>query len=81
MIGPIVAQDLKMAETLVRHCFATRPSAHMRIDSDPTLGLSDRLPALGLKKASWGTVMIRGTIERAPEGAPAVYGLVSQAYS
>ncbi|WP_299747786.1 GNAT family N-acetyltransferase [uncultured Tateyamaria sp.] len=81
MIGPIVAPDLKMAETLVRHCLATRPGVHMRIDSDPTLGLSNRLPALGLKKTSWGTVMVRGTIERAPEGAPSVYGLASQAYS
>lgn len=77
VIGPIVAPDPEMAEILVRHCLATHPGVHMRIDSDPTLGLSNRLPALGLKKASRGTVMVRGTIER----APTVYGLISQAYS
>lgn len=81
VVGPIVAPDLETAEILVRHCLAMHPGTEMRIDSDPLLGLSDRLPALGLNKVSWGTVMMRGTLGCAQEHAPIVFGLANQAYS
>ena len=81
VIGPLVAPDVDTAEALVRHCLAAHPGVQLRIDSDPVLGLSDRLPALGLAKASWGTVMVRGELPLCPDGAPTVFGLASQAFS
>lgn len=79
VIGPIVAQTPEIAEALVRHCLAVHPDVLMRVDTDLTLGLSDRLTALGLHKQGWGTVMIRGALAPSPAGTPRVFGLVSQA--
>ncbi|WP_189366892.1 GNAT family N-acetyltransferase [Tateyamaria omphalii] len=80
IIGPLVAPDVETAEALVRHCISVHPRVQVRIDSNPVLGLSDRLSALGLNKVSWGTVMVRGTTRAKPNGAPILFGLASQAF-
>lgn len=78
-IGPIVAPDLKGAQSLVTHWLGSNAGAFCRIDAIERTGLSEWLTDAGLPAVGSVTTMVRGP-SRPATGPAKVFGIPAHAY-
>ncbi len=78
-IGPVIAHDLQQAKVLVSALLQPLVGEFVRLDSDPSLGLSAWLESQGLPVVDVPTVMVKGTPWMPAAGTPQAFGLMSQA--
>lgn len=80
VIGPIVAENLDIAQALVAHIMRQDPDALYRVDTFFGLGLAEWLKPIGLKEVANNAAMIHSTFpKRSAAGGPYCFGLASQA--
>jgi predicted N-acetyltransferase YhbS len=80
VIGPVVAQGLDEAKTLISHFIAARPGALLRLDTTAATDLGPWLAAMGLAPVGQGHAMQRPPVA-APHHQPvATFALASQAF-
>lgn len=80
VIGPVVAQDDKMARQLIRSIAASQQGQFLRIDVPGDSGLSHWLSGLGLVHAGGGLAMTRGGSKFRNAQIPLTFALASQAF-
>lgn len=85
VIGPIVAQDTKIARALILFQIAaqieTQPETLIRIDTDTTSGLAPWLTDLGMAHVGGGIVMRHGTADLSLDPDLHIFALTNQALS
>lgn len=79
VIGPVVANTLPQAQSLIGFLIASRPGAFLRVDTAEWGELSPWLCARGLLDAGGGIVMRRDNAGRQPPGPAKPFALASQA--
>lgn len=79
VIGPVVANTLEQAQSLMSFLIASRPGAFLRVDTAEWPALSPWLSARGLVGVGGGTVMRRNATGRQPPGPAKPFALASQA--
>lgn len=79
VIGPVVANTLEQAHSLMSFLIASRPGAFLRVDTAEWRQLSPWLSARGLAGAGGGIVMRRNATGRQPSGPAKPFALASQA--
>ena len=79
VIGPVVADTLEQAQSLMSFLIASRPGAFLRVDTAEWRQLSPWLSARGLTGAGGGIVMRRNATDRQPPGPANPFALASQA--
>lgn len=79
LIGPIVAPDLRGAQTLATHWLGSNAGAFCRIDAVEGTGFSEWLTEIGLPPVGTVTTMARGPFTRG-SGPAQVFGIALQAY-
>lgn len=78
VIGPVIAEDIDAARSLIGHWLYGRRGQYMRVDLIEEAGLAPWLVSSGLDEAAGATVMTRG-MQSIPHGPAKRYALVSQA--
>jgi predicted GNAT family N-acyltransferase len=79
LIGPVVAPDLKGAQTLATHWLGSNAGAFCRIDAVDGTGFSEWLTEVGLPPVGSVTTMVRGPFTGG-SGPAKVFGISLQAY-
>ncbi len=79
VIGPVVANTLQQAQSLMSFLIAGRPGAFLRVDTAEWPELSPWLSACGLVGVGGGIVMRRNATGRQPPGPAKPFALASQA--
>ena len=79
VIGPVVANTLEQAQSLMSFLIASRPGAFLRVDTAEWPALSPWLHARGLAGVGGGIVMRRNGAGRWPLGPAKPFALASQA--
>lgn len=79
VIGPVVANTLEQAQSLMSFLIATCPGAFLRVDTAEWPALSPWLSARGLVGVGGGIAMRRNATGRQPPGPAKPFALASQA--
>ena len=79
VIGPVVAEDDRLARTFVRTWIERLGDGFVRIDVRAASDLSDWLAAHGLRKVDEGVTMARGGAPDDRQPSPRLFALASQA--
>ncbi|MCU4179800.1 GNAT family N-acetyltransferase [Bosea sp. BH3] len=79
VIGPVVANTLDQAQSLLSFLIASRPGAFLRVDTAEWQQLSPWLSAHGLVSVGGGIAMRRNVIGTRPLGPAKPFALASQA--
>lgn len=79
VIGPVIANDLAQAKSLMSFLIASRPGAFLRIDTAEWHALSPWLAARGLLGVGGGIAMRRNPARPQPTGPAKPFALASQA--
>ncbi len=79
VIGPVVAEDDRLAKTLVRTWIERLSDGFVRIDVRAASGLSGWLAAHGLSNVGEGVTMVRGGAPDGRQLSPRLFALASQA--
>ncbi|WP_293800343.1 GNAT family N-acetyltransferase [uncultured Bosea sp.] len=79
VIGPVVANTLEQAQSLLSFLIASRPGAFLRVDTAEWHELSPWLSARGLVGVGGGIAMRRKPAGRQPPGPAKPFALASQA--
>jgi GNAT superfamily N-acetyltransferase len=79
VIGPVVANTLEQAKSLMSFLIASRPGAFLRVDTAEWPALSPWLSARGLVGVGGGIAMRRNETGRQPPGPAKPFALASQA--
>lgn len=79
VIGPVVANTVEQAQSLLSFVIASRPGAFLRVDTAEWHELSPWLSARGLVGVGGGIAMRRNPVDRPPIGPVKPFALASQA--
>jgi len=79
VIGPVIADTLEQAQSLMSFLIASRPGAFLRVDTAEWHELSPWLSARGLMGVGGGIAMRRNATGRRPIGPAKPFALASQA--
>ncbi|MDX3805514.1 GNAT family N-acetyltransferase [Bosea thiooxidans] len=79
VIGPVIANTVEQAQSLLSFLIASRPGAFLRVDTAEGEKLSPWLSAHGLAGVGGGIAMRRNATSRQPAGPAKPFALASQA--